>query len=108
MIASVKPRLRVARQSVVEIRKRVDAELMTPEHRAWRAVVIARTGGMCQWPGCGRVERRMFADHIRERKDGGALYDPDNGQCLCGSHHSLKTARERERRLAAEAGHAHP
>ncbi|MFT4098615.1 MAG: HNH endonuclease signature motif containing protein [Rhodoblastus sp.] len=100
MIASVKPRLRAARQSVVEIApKRADAELLTPEHRAWRAIVIARAGGMCQWPGCGRVERRMFADHIVERKDGGARYDPDNGQCLCGSHHSLKTAQERARRL---------
>jgi 5-methylcytosine-specific restriction protein A len=30
------------------------------------------------------------ADHIIERADGGALYDPDNGQCLCVSHNTLK------------------
>ena len=109
MIASVKPRLRAARQTVVEIRtKRADAELMTAEYKAWRDHVIARANRTCEWPGCGRREGRMFADHIVERKDGGALLDPANGQCLCGSHHSLKTAAERAKRLAADGGGASP
>lgn len=72
----------------------------TPEHRRWRAIVIARAGGRCQAPGCGRVERRMFADHIVELQDGGAPFDPANGQCLCGSCHTRKTASERSRRQA--------
>lgn len=43
----------------------------------------------------------MFADHIVERKDGGAEFDPANGQCLCGSCHSRKTAAERAKRMKA-------
>lgn len=70
----------------------------TPEHRAWRDGVIARASGICQAPGCSRRERRMFADHIVEVKDGGAALDPRNGQCLCGSCHTRKTAAERVRR----------
>jgi hypothetical protein len=42
----------------------------------------------------------MFADHIKERQDGGDPFDPANGQCLCGAHHTLKTGRERARRMA--------
>lgn len=43
----------------------------------------------------------MFADHIIERTDGGALYDMDNGRALCGSHHSLKTNQARRDRIGA-------
>ena len=67
----------------------------TDDYAKWREVVIARAGGKCQWPGCERAERRMFADHIRELKDGGAPFDPANGQCLCGRHHTLKTVQAR-------------
>jgi len=88
--------------------KRADVELLTPEHRAWRAKVIAGAGGRCEWIGNGmRCEKstasgdRLFADHIKERADGGALYDPYNGQCLCSSHHVLKTNAERAKRLSA-------
>jgi 5-methylcytosine-specific restriction protein A len=42
----------------------------------------------------------MFADHKKERQDApDAELDPANGWCLCGAHHSLKTAQEREKRL---------
>jgi 5-methylcytosine-specific restriction protein A len=40
----------------------------------------------------------MVADHIRERADGGALYDPRNGQCLCVQHNTLKGAQARASR----------
>ncbi|OYW50928.1 MAG: hypothetical protein B7Z34_03715 [Novosphingobium sp. 12-62-10] len=43
-------------------------------------------------------DHRMFADHKVEIKDGGAPFDLDNGQCLCGQHHSLKTAQARAAR----------
>jgi 5-methylcytosine-specific restriction protein A len=42
----------------------------------------------------------MIADHVHERSDGGALLDPDNGMCVCSSHHGLKTNAERARRAA--------
>ncbi|HUO55084.1 MAG TPA: HNH endonuclease signature motif containing protein [Rhodoblastus sp.] len=82
--------------------KTADAIYGTPEHRAWSAGVIARARGVCQM--CGRSNGRMFADHIREVKDGGALLDPANGQCLCGSCHSRKTAAERARRFRRPEG----
>ena len=75
--------------------------------RAWielRDRVRREAGGRCQAPGCGRVERRMFVDHIVELKDGGAPLDRQNVQLLCASHHAAKTADERARRTARRPG----
>ena len=41
---------------------------------------------------------RIFGDHIKERRDGGAEFDPANIQCLCGSCHTRKTAEARAAR----------
>ena len=84
--------------------KTADPELKTAEHQRWRAEVLRRAGGMCQAPGCGRTGIRLFADHIRERQDGGALLDPANGAALCGSCHSRKTAAVRASRQAIRYG----
>ncbi len=85
--------------------KKADAGLLTPEHRAWRTEVLRRSGYRCEAVDDGHrcqvaAPSRLFADHIRERKDGGHPFDPANGQCLCGRHHSLKTARVRAERMA--------
>ena len=92
------PGMRIGRGTLRVPEKTADPFYLSPEYRAWRTTVVARAGGVCQWPGCGRAERRMFADHIVERRDGGADLDPANGQCLCGSHHTLKTAAARAAR----------
>jgi hypothetical protein len=85
--------------------KQADPIYSTPAYQAWRAKVIKRAGGRCQWQEadgpCGRQEPRMFADHVKELRDGGAPFDVENGQCLCGAHHSLKTAAERAKRTAS-------
>lgn len=87
--------------------KRADPELLTAAHRAWRDAVLARAGGRCEWVEggvrCPKAEpgHRLVADHIVERRDGGAALDPANGQALCWSHHTAKTAAARARRLAA-------
>ena len=104
------PRLRVAniepRVAIVDARaakplvKQAAPIYSSSRHLARRAAVLARAGGRCQWPGCGRAERRMFADHVVELQDGGDPFDLTNGQCLCGSHHTKKTAVERARRSA--------
>ena len=84
--------------------RQIDRELLTSQYRTWRREVMRRAGNRCQWVEggvrCGRAApaHRLFADHIVERKDGGALFDPSNGQCLCGRHHTLKTAAERTKR----------
>ncbi len=75
--------------------------------RAWielRDRVRREAGGRCQASGCGRIERRMFVDHIVELKDGGAPLDRQNVWLLCASHHAAKTADERDRRTARRPG----
>lgn len=90
--------------------KQADPYYLTPEHRAWRTAVIARAGGRCEQidngARCTKAEpqHRMFADHIRERQDGGADLDLANGQCLCGAHHSRKTMAARSRRHGTSGG----
>jgi hypothetical protein len=84
--------------------KTPDLELLTPEHREWRAAVLKRAGYRCEEIVDGqrcetRSPARLFADHIRERRDGGDPLDPKNGRCLCGSHHTFKTVHTRAERL---------
>lgn len=87
--------------------KAADAELLTPEHKAWRLAVCRRAGWRCEWVENGKRcdaaashGYRMIADHIIERSDGGKPLDGDNGQCLCPSHHAKKTYAERVKRAA--------
>jgi 5-methylcytosine-specific restriction enzyme A len=81
--------------------KTPDPIYATPEHRAWRAAVIQRAGHRCEWVESGlrcikgEPYDRLFADHVVELRDGGALFDPSNGMALCGSHHTLKTVQSR-------------
>ena len=102
-LSMVKPRITTVDARRIKPPPKTAAPIYsTPEFQAWRAKVIGRAGGCCQWPGCGRKEHRMFADHIHEVKDGGAPYDVANGQCLCGSHHTTKTIQERAKRAARQ------
>lgn len=86
--------------------KLADPYYSSAEHISWRDAVIARAGGRCEYvdPDTGlrctksRPRYRMFADHIVERRDGGDQTALPNGQCLCGAHHTLKTAQERAHR----------
>ena len=77
----------------------------SPEFKAWRARVVTRADFRCeaieQGHRCGRAwpEHRLYADHIRELRDGGKAFDLNNGQCLCASHHELKTIEARSRRF---------
>lgn len=85
--------------------KVADAALQTAAHKAWRAAVLQRAGYRCEavehGVRCGKAEpaHRLFADHVEERRDGGASLDPANGQALCGRHHTKKTAAARAARL---------
>lgn len=67
---------------------------------AWRELVAQikrERGAKCE--RCGSA-KRLIADHIVERKDGGADLDPRNVELLCGKHHATKTAAARARRAA--------
>lgn len=93
--------------------KQADPFYLSAPYRAWREAVIARAGRRCEHIDatgrrCTKAEpqHRMFADHKHELADGGARYDPANGECLCGAHHTFKTARARAAR-AGQIGRAH-
>ena len=94
-----------AHQRIAPPPKVTDAVYLTPEYRRWRAEVIRRAGGRCEARDdagmrCTKAApiHRMFADHRVELRDGGAVHDVLNGQCLCGAHHTAKTARARAER----------
>ena len=80
------------------------------EHKQFRDAVLQRAGYRCEWiengQRCAKAapQHRLYADHIKERRDGGNLTDPNNGMCLCGSHHTIKTQRERAKRLGTSGG----
>ena len=91
--------LRTASLAAARVQERTPlAHYQTPEHRAWRMHVLKRAGFKCEQ--CGSQFRTLYADHIHEIKDGGALLDPANGQCLCHNCHVSKSIREKNRRLA--------
>jgi hypothetical protein len=65
---------------------------------AWRALVAAikrARGAWCEKCGAGG---RLYADHIVEIRDGGALLDESNVQLLCHGCHQRKTARAKAAR----------
>src|SRR5262245_58356958 len=87
--------------------KAKDEVYTTPEYLTWRTQVMPKAGGRCEaiedgqrctraWP-----EHRVYPDHIVEIKDGGAVFDPNNGQALCASHHQRKTFAARMKRFGS-------
>jgi 5-methylcytosine-specific restriction protein A len=110
-LPSLRPTIAIAElRTAVPPPKRADPELLTQDHRRFRAIVLARAGFRCEWVEngmrCMRCEPadRLIADHRIERADGGALFDPANGQCLCVPHNTRKASLARTRRLSALAG----
>lgn len=77
--------------------KVTDRELRSGAWAALVADIKRERGAYCQRCGGGG---RLYADHIHERRDGGALLDRGNVQLLCASCHGLKTAAVRRDRAA--------
>jgi positive regulator of sigma E activity len=107
---------KLAPSSRVKVRlpeKKVLAFYLTPQWRALMDSIVferfgTRANARCEDPECtqpGRRGVRIFGDHIREVKDGGALLDKRNICCRCGSCHSRKTAAERAKRLHNPGGY---
>lgn len=84
--------------------KRVDPHYTSDAHKSWRDEVVRRAGARCERIDNGvrctkaAPQHRMFANHVIERRDGGNPYDPANGECLCGSHHTKFTMQQRAKR----------
>lgn len=105
------PRVRATEQRTAKpAPKTADRELLTKDHAAFRSAVLKRAGWRCEVVTNGErcpnrhPAHRMYADHIVERQDGGALFDPKNGMCRCASHHTIKTNIERAKRINAPLG----
>ena len=109
-LATLRPRIAIADlRTAPPPPKTTDPHYHSAEHEAWAQQVCERAGWQCEWPlddgsrcpWSRATGDRMFADHIKELKDGGLRFDLANGMCLCGQHHSIKTHLERAKRLAA-------
>lgn len=101
MLDRTKLRRTVSHQCGITLPKRKDPIFDDPRYAVWRVAVLARAGHQCQGPkhqGDRRVTP-LFADHIKERIDGGAPFDVNNGQALCRSCHVLKTNAARRQRF---------
>jgi 5-methylcytosine-specific restriction protein A len=86
--------------------KMADPIYGSAEWRALIARIIAVRGRRCEDPRCAKPDRgaggRVYGDHIKELRDGGALLDPSNVMLRCGACHTIKTNAERARRLGLE------
>lgn len=80
----------------------------TPQHRAWRALVLTRAGGQCEIRGTGCTGTATEADHIIEVSDGGAELDPANGQAACHHCHGKKTAAHANNKRWSQRADKHP
>lgn len=72
----------------------------TKQHRNWRTAVLRRDNHQCrlQRPGC--IGYANEADHITPVAEGGAEFDPDNGQAACVPCHRKKSSAEGHRARA--------
>jgi len=78
--------------------KRADPFYLSAEWRQLMRETLAERGRRCE--DCGRTGCRVFGDHVRELKDGGAPLDKSNIRVRCSRCHGLKTAVERAKRMA--------
>jgi len=98
-LRSLSPMVRTTDTSTTRLPPKVkDPIYNSPEFITWRVLVLKRSGYRCEAVdqyGLRCIRElpfdRLYADHIRELKDGGSLTDPANGQCLCAVHHTIKT-----------------
>jgi 5-methylcytosine-specific restriction endonuclease McrA len=100
-IPTLRPGIPVLNGRSVQIPKQVNPHYQRPEHVAWSRQVKERAHWACE--RCGRTGDMLFADHIREIRDGGT-WDLSNGQALCGSCHTAKTMVERAKRAFQQHG----
>lgn len=76
----------------------------SPQWRGLVADIKKMRGARCERAGCPTPTHRVIADHVVERKDGGADLDPGNIELLCATHHARKTAAARQRRAQGAGG----
>ena len=74
--------------------KRADEFYSSPEWRSLLDAIIKLRGRCCEDPAHDSTKSRsgkIYGDHVRELKDGGARLDPSNVLLRCASCHQAKT-----------------
>ena len=95
-------RLGAAPRGLASPPKVADPFYLSPGWRRFAEAIKSQRGWVCEACGFdgsqGRSRRLMHADHVEERKDGGADFDPGNIRVLCQRCHNRKTAGAAKRR----------
>lgn len=56
----------------------------------WSKLVKLRAKGKCEIETCGK-DSTLNSHHIYSRANNSVRHDPENGACLCASHHKLNS-----------------
>lgn len=94
-LTGMPPRLAPMPPRVAALPKEAERFYQSAEWRALVRKVKAERGAWCA--RCGS-KHRVIADHVIERRDGGAELDPANIELLCQACHNRKTAAARLKR----------
>lgn len=99
-----KPFLSVYDNRILKPERPVVGLYTSPEWRQLVGRLILERGRKCEQCGRGSdgTPIRLFGDHVRELKDGGAALDERNVRLVCGRCHTKKTLAERAKRYVAE------
>ena len=94
-------KLTPSKRAKLRVEKVADPFYSSPAWRALMVFLIKRRSRQCEDPKHNLATPqtgRTFGDHIVERRDGGAPFDPGNILLRCGACHTRKTAAERAQR----------
>ncbi|KZK76316.1 HNH endonuclease [Pseudovibrio sp. W64] len=99
-LKSITPRLNTLGSTLRKAPKAIDPFYLTAEWKALAKYIKQLRGYVCEMCGkdFSKLQHKLIADHIVERKDGGSDLDPGNIQCLCTWCHNRKTAQARRMR----------
>ena len=87
--------------------KRADEFYSSQQWRSLLDAVIKQRGRRCEDPKHDSTKPRsgkIYGDHVRELKDGGAKLDPSNVMLRCASCHTTKTMIARANRYHRGVG----
>ncbi len=103
-LKSVKPLVKALPPRVRPPVKYVDPFYRSPDWVAFAFAVKEMRGWRCEdcSKDCSQDKGDLIADHIKERKDGGADFDLNNTRNRCTACHNRKTAAARTARYTGQ------
>lgn len=103
-LSSVTARLSAAPRRLCPPPKLADPFYLSPEWRRFASDMKRHRGNCCEDCGRSGKERgvKLIADHVIERRDGGAEFDPMNIRIRCMPCHNAKTAKAKAERARGQ------